>query len=162
MAHVRATRGSGQHQQGVLSGPSRSPLTAEGRRQAARHPLAADSRQPAAYAVRAPGGESWAEVFLRVREALQDLLAEPTVDVTVFAHGGAIRLAWCVLMGVDPATHMWRVAVDNTSVARFVIGGPQPRMIAWNDVAHLEGRPGDVDINPALRTSMREMGLMVA
>ena len=97
-----------------------------------------------------------------MREALQDLLAEPTVDVTVFAHGGAIRLAWCVLMGVDPATHMWRVAVDNTSVARFVIGGPQPRMIAWKDVAHLEGRPGDVDLNPALRTSMREMGLMVA
>ena len=112
--------------------------------------------------MRAPGGESWAEVFLRVREALQDLLAAPAVDATVFAHGGAIRLAWCVLMGVDPATHMWRVAVDNTSVTRFVIGGPQPRMIAWNDVAHLEGRPGDVDLNPALRTSMREMGLMVA
>ncbi len=82
--------------------------------------------------------------------------------MTVFPHGGAIRLAWRVLMGVDPATHMWRVAVDNTSLARFVIGGPQPRMIAWNDVAHLEELPGDVDRNPALRTSMREMALRVA
>ena len=36
-----------------LAGP---PLTAEGRRQAARHPLAADSQQPAAYAVRATRG----------------------------------------------------------------------------------------------------------
>ena len=67
-----------------------------------------------------------------------------------------------VLMGVDPATPMWQVAVDNTSVARFVIGGSQPRMIAWNGVAHLQGRPGDADRNPALRASMRELGLRVA
>ena len=54
LAFVRHAE-SVSNQQGELSGHSRSPLTAEGRRQAARHPLAT------AYAERAPGGESWAE-----------------------------------------------------------------------------------------------------
>ena len=204
------------NRKGVLSGHGRSPLTAEGRRQAARlsrcrpelasgqvvasdlprvrqtvalavgtgvdvtidarwrerdfgafeglpqdvaaarDPLAADSEQPAAFHVRAPGGESWADVFLRVREALRDLLAEPTHDVAVFAHGGTIRLAWCVLMGVDPATHMWRVGVENTSVARFEIGGPQPRMIAWNDVGHLDRIPADTDLSQGPGARSRE------
>jgi broad specificity phosphatase PhoE len=60
--------------------------------------------------IRRGGGETYAEVGVRVAAALADVLATAPAEQTVVAvtHGGAARAIFGVLMGL-PAEHWWRM-----------------------------------------------------
>jgi broad specificity phosphatase PhoE len=68
---------------------------------------------------RPPGGETMAEVIVRVGEALEQLAARhPDQDLIAVSHGGAIRaaVAYCLRIGPDNALHL---TVQNLSLTRL-------------------------------------------
>lgn len=67
----------------------------------------------------APGGESFADVVVRVRDAVRALTQEfRGRDVIAVAHGGTIRAALAVAMGLEPQ-RVLGVAVENCSITRL-------------------------------------------
>ena len=67
---------------------------------------------------RPPGGETLAEVIVRVGAALERLAAQhANEDVVIVSHGGAIRaaVAHCLRVGADNALHL---SVQNLSLTR--------------------------------------------
>ena len=98
-----------------------------------------------AFYAKPPEGEAWSDVHQRVVEALDDIMSSSSEDTLIVSHGGPIRLVACALLGLDPATHMWRFLVDNTSVSSFDLVDGTPILTAWNDISHLgaeRSRPG--------------------
>jgi broad specificity phosphatase PhoE len=109
---------------------------------------------------RPPGGESWADVVLRLRSFLHDALAEPHTDrIVLFSHDAVITLVRYVLEGMREADVLalaTREPVLNASVTRL----RRSRDGAWelkeyNDVSHLQtaGAPvthhkGESDVRP--------------
>jgi len=68
---------------------------------------------------RPPGGETMAEVIVRVGEALEQLAEQhPDQDLIAVSHGGAIRaaVAYCLRIGPDNALHL---TVQNLSLTRL-------------------------------------------
>ncbi len=80
---------------------------------------------------RPPGGESWADVALRLRA----FLAELDGTVLVFAHDVIIVLARYILEGLTEAEVMEleKTPVSNCSISRWERG----RLVLYNDVSHL-------------------------
>ena len=74
---------------------------------------------PLAGTEKPPGGESVAEMLVRVGEAM-DRLAERHAgqDVVIVSHGGAIRAAVAHAMGID-ADHALHLSVHNLSLTRL-------------------------------------------
>ncbi|HET7723078.1 MAG TPA: histidine phosphatase family protein [Propionibacteriaceae bacterium] len=109
---------------------------------------------------RPPGGESWADVVLRLRSFLHEALAEPHTDrIVLFSHDAVITLVRYVLEGMREADVLalaTREPVLNASVTRL----RRSRDGAWelkeyNDVSHLQtaGAPvthhkGESDVRP--------------
>jgi 2,3-bisphosphoglycerate-dependent phosphoglycerate mutase/probable phosphoglycerate mutase len=86
---------------------------------------------------RPSGGESLAEVALRVAEAWADLLRRnPGGRVLVVTHATPIQTVLCALAGLSPALH-WRWRIDLGSVTAIDVygGGPIVRMV--NEVPRL-------------------------
>lgn len=82
--------------------------------QAPAHPF-----WPLAGTERPPGGESMADVLVRVGLALDDLVARhPGEDVVVVSHGGAIRAAVAHALAVD-ADRALHLSVYNLSLTRL-------------------------------------------
>ena len=107
------------------------------------HPDEAERRRfLGKYYYRPPGGESWADVALRLRSVLADL--EATVDGTVLVvtHDAVVTLFRSVLEHIeelDLLEQARRFPVPNTSVTRLMRradGGWDE--IEYNDVRHLE------------------------
>ena len=92
-----------------------------------------------AFYARPPGGESLDDLAQRVRVALADVMSISSGHVVVVTHGGPIRLAACLLLGLDPLRHVWSFAADNTAIGAFDIEDGHVAMMRWNDVAHLAG-----------------------
>lgn len=68
---------------------------------------------------RPPGGESFADLMERVRQAMSDLLQQNAGrDIVCVAHGGTIRAALGVALGLEPERAL-RFAVDNCSLTRM-------------------------------------------
>jgi broad specificity phosphatase PhoE len=68
---------------------------------------------------RAPGGESFNDVALRVGEAVTRLTAEfQGRDVVAVAHGGSIRAAVAAALGLEPQRALG-IAVENCSITRL-------------------------------------------
>jgi len=68
---------------------------------------------------KAPGGESFAEVVLRVREAVAAITAECAGrDIVAVAHGGSIRAALAVALGIEPQGALG-IAIENCSLTRL-------------------------------------------
>jgi broad specificity phosphatase PhoE len=68
---------------------------------------------------RPPGGESFADLYARTRDAIAELAPEYRGrDVVVVAHGGTIRAALAVALGLTPQAAL-AFAVDNCSVTRL-------------------------------------------
>jgi len=66
-----------------------------------------------------PGGESFADLIARTRKAIERLTAEHAgQDIVSIGHGGTIRAAVAVALGLDPAAAM-AVVVDNLSLTRL-------------------------------------------
>ena len=92
---------------------------------------------------RAPGGESWADLALRLRSVLHDIdLIEDGKRVVVFTHDAMIFLFRYVCENLDEAELLelgGSTIIANTSVTRMVrIGSNGPWMLAeFNDTSHL-------------------------
>jgi alpha-ribazole phosphatase len=68
---------------------------------------------------RPPGGESFAELMDRVHPAIARLsAAHAGRDIVAVAHGGPIRAAVALALGLDPETAL-RFVVDNLSITRL-------------------------------------------
>jgi broad specificity phosphatase PhoE len=100
-----------------------------------------DARHPhwfANAATRAPNGESFAELFERVRGAVERLSVECAGrDIVAVAHGGTIRAAIGVAMGIEPEAAL-AYTIDNCSLTRIdrADGG-------WR-IVEVNRRPGSV------------------
>jgi 2,3-bisphosphoglycerate-dependent phosphoglycerate mutase len=96
---------------------------------------------------RPPGGESWADVLLRLRSLLGDLRAEqPGGRVVLFAHEATVMLVRYLVEGLDEQQLMGiarNMGVANCSVSSWQRVGGVLRPETFNDVAHLprEGAP---------------------
>lgn len=93
--------------------------------------------------------EAYAAFVARVRAALERAATRAGRGGTavVVSSGGPIALACAVLVdptGSDPATlaRLWsrfNTVVVNSSVTRVVVGSTGPRLLTFNEHAHLEG-----------------------
>jgi broad specificity phosphatase PhoE len=117
-------------------------LTREG--VARRFPLEAQRRQWwGKFYHRPPGGESWADVALRLRSFLAGLPAATGArQVVVVAHDAIVMLLRYVLEGLDEHTLLQIGAADPVRNASITVlsreDGPIWRLDRYNDVAHLE------------------------
>jgi len=95
---------------------------------------------------RPPGGESWADVALRLRSVLADLDREVDGPVLVVCHDAVIMLLRYVLEGLEEAELLELArteSVANGSVTRLVRTPEGWRLAAFNEQEHLhaEGAP---------------------
>lgn len=99
---------------------------------------------------RPPGGESWADVALRLRSFLGDALDRPGSTAVVVAHDAVIMLMLYVLLPLDEAkllafasTH----TVRNASVTELVRGDDGWELVTFSAVDHLESQGADVTVH---------------
>lgn len=86
---------------------------------------------------RPPGGETLAELGVRVRAACQALTAEAmTHEVVVVSHVSPIKAAVCWALGVGDEVS-WRTFVAPASVTRIGVSARGPVLEAFNDTGHL-------------------------
>jgi broad specificity phosphatase PhoE len=109
----------------------------------ARYPLEEDRRRwLGKFYYRAPGGESWADLALRLRSVLIDLdIAEHDERVMVVTHDAVITMLRYVCEGLDEAQVLALARSDvlvNTGVTRLVRDGHGDwRVTAANQQEHL-------------------------
>ena len=84
---------------------------------------------------RPPGGESFEDVVARVRAAMERVTAEHAGrDIVAVAHGGTIRAALAVALGIDPE-RVLGFSVDTCSVTRMDHLAGITQGAAWRIVA---------------------------
>ncbi len=91
-----------------------------------------------------PQGESMRVVQRRVSNWLEDeiiynenLTGSPiTLTIGIVGHGNASRALFQYIMGFDER-FLWRIALDNTSISRFVFDREGWAVVALNDSTHL-------------------------
>jgi len=113
-----------------------------GRGVAARHPDEAERRRwLGKLYYRPPGGESWADVALRLRSFLVDVERQETRGgVLVFCHDALIMLLRYVLEGMEEAELLdlaRTTSVANGSVTRIVAADGGWTIAGFNEVDHL-------------------------
>ncbi|MEV4133429.1 histidine phosphatase family protein [Dactylosporangium sp. NPDC049742] len=117
----------------------------------ARQPVeAARRRRLGKFYYRPPGGESWADVLLRLRSLLGDVrTAHPGGRVVLFGHEAIVMLVRYLVEGLDEPALM-RLAKDsalgNCSISSWRSDGERLRPERFNAVEHLHR-----DENPATR-----------
>jgi broad specificity phosphatase PhoE len=100
---------------------------------------------------RPPGGESWADVALRLRSFLRDALDRPAETVVVVAHDAVIMLVLYVLLPLDEAKLLAFAAghtVRNASVTELVREDDGWQLVTFSAVDHLESEGADVTVHP--------------
>jgi alpha-ribazole phosphatase len=80
--------------------------------------------------IRAPGGESFDDVVVRVRSWLDELPQDETRQLVV-AHAGSIRAAAVVLLELPPSK-AFALQVDHARVSTFSIAPHGATLSAWN------------------------------
>jgi probable phosphoglycerate mutase len=119
---------------------------------AARHPEEAARRAHLGkYYHRPPGGESWADVLLRLRSFLGDALARPEPAGLVVAHDAVVLLLVALLTGMDERTLMGFAAehtVLNASLTSLRRDEPRWRLEEFSAVDHLRREGADVTAHP--------------
>lgn len=128
----------------------------------ARHPEEAELRDRLGkFYHRPPGGESWADVALRLRSVLADLdrLAGGR-RVLVVCHDAVVMLIRyvCEQLSEDEVLEAESEPVRNVSITRLVRDRGDPdgaawRLTAFNDVSHLEDEPVRATQHPGRRDS---------
>jgi broad specificity phosphatase PhoE len=125
----------------------------------ARYPVEAQRRRwVGKYFYRPPGGESWADVALRLRSALTDVSARHDGQrVLIVAHDAIVRLIAHICMGwteQEVLAHELAYPVPNASITRLVLDGSGWELIEFASTQHLraEGAPvteheGDTDVD---------------
>jgi broad specificity phosphatase PhoE len=126
---------------------------------ATRHPEeAARRRHLGKFYHRPPGGESWADVALRLRSFLGDALSRPAQSALVVAHDAVVMLLLYLLLPMEEAELLEFAAshtVLNASVTHLVRVESGWRLVEFSAVDHLtrEGaavtvHPGSPDVHP--------------
>lgn len=109
---------------------------------------------------RPPGGESWADVALRLRSFLGPAVADADGTALLVAHDAVVMLVLYVLLDLDERRLLefaQRNTVANASVTRLELGDDDRwRLVEFSGVAHLRRQgaavtehPGDDDVEPA-------------
>ncbi|MCW2571435.1 MAG: phosphoglycerate mutase [Frankiales bacterium] len=108
---------------------------------------------------RPPGGESWSDVLLRVRAALDDVRRDcPGERVLLVAHQVVVLLARYV---VERMTEEEILAIDalgdvaNCSVTSYRLGDGRMELVSFNDVEHLEEQDAEVTAEPDVQAAPR-------
>ncbi|WP_223627259.1 histidine phosphatase family protein [Microbacterium sp. EST19A] len=119
---------------------------------AARHPEEAKRRaRLGKYYHRPPGGESWADVALRLRSFLRDALDADARRGLIVAHDAVVMLLISLLTGMDEPRLMRFAAANtvlNASVTRLRHDGAQWELVDFSDVRHLEQLGAEVTVHP--------------
>lgn len=87
-----------------------------------------------------PGGESFEDICSRVSRSLSHILASQKTRILVVSHGGIIRVAAKILLGIDPSL-IWKLRLDNCSISIFDIWNDTSTLVTWNDHIHNEIPP---------------------
>jgi broad specificity phosphatase PhoE len=89
---------------------------------------------------RPPGGESWADVALRVRDCLRDLCAEEAGHpVLLVAHDNVVLMLRYVLERLTEAALLELDVVANCSASVWRAAGDRLGPELWNSTGHLSG-----------------------
>lgn len=111
---------------------------------------AARRRHLGKYYHRPPGGESWADVTLRLRSFLGEALDRPGPSALVVAHDAVIMLILHVLLPLDEPKLMAFAAthtVRNASVTELVRDDEGWKLVTFSAVDHLETEGADVTVH---------------
>lgn len=111
---------------------------------------AARRRHLGKYYHRPPGGESWADVTLRLRSFLGEALDRPGPSALVVAHDAVIMLILHVLLPLDEPKLMAFAAtrtVRNASVTELVRDDEGWKLVTFSAVGHLETEGADVTVH---------------
>jgi 2,3-bisphosphoglycerate-dependent phosphoglycerate mutase len=119
---------------------------------AARHPEeAARRRHLGKYYHRPAGGESWADVALRLRSFLGDAAPAGERSGLIVAHDAVVTLVTGLLLALDEERLLAFAdenPVLNASVTRLVQGDAGWRLEVFADVAHLRRDDAPVTVHP--------------
>lgn len=106
---------------------------------------------------RPPGGESWADVALRLRSFLRDIRPEDRTAMIV-AHDAVVMLLLYLLLPLDEESLLEFAAshtVLNASVTHLRLDGDRWELVAFSDVEHIQisdapvtVHAGDPDVLP--------------
>jgi broad specificity phosphatase PhoE len=100
---------------------------------------------------RPPGGESWADVALRLRSFVADALPGSSGGGLVVAHDAVVMLALYVLLQLDEARLLEFAAthtVLNASVTHVTRSEAGWELVEFSDVSHLEVEGAPVTVHP--------------
>jgi probable phosphoglycerate mutase len=107
---------------------------------------------------RPAGGESWADVALRLRSFLRDALQSPSETVMVVAHDAVVMLLLYILLPLreeELLSFAESHTVLNASVTHLVRNGGGWELVEFSDVTHLKvegaavtAHPGSSDVRP--------------
>lgn len=100
---------------------------------------------------RPPGGESWADVALRLRSFLQDATENPGRVALVVAHDAVVMLFLYVLVGMDERSLLDFAAANtvlNASVTHVARTSDGWQVIEFSSVDHLVESGADVTVHP--------------
>jgi probable phosphoglycerate mutase len=138
---------------GVLDGLTRRGITAQFPEESERR-----SRLGKFYH-RPPGGESWSDVLLRLRAALDDIRRDCAGErVLLVAHQVVVLLVRYVIEGM---TEEEILAIDrqgdvaNCSVTAYATEDGAPLLTAYNEITHLEEQDADVTAEPDVQAAPR-------
>jgi broad specificity phosphatase PhoE len=113
---------------------------------AARYPEeAARKRRLGKFYYRPPGGESWADVALRLRGALSDIERDhPGGRVLVVAHDAVVVLTRYIVERLTEREllEIERTLVPNGSLTMWARDDGELRLVAFNSTEHLDGAAG--------------------
>lgn len=119
---------------------------------AARHPEEAERRaRLGKYYHRPPGGESWADVALRLRSFLRDASEADARVGLVVAHDAVVMLLVALLTGMDERRLLEFAAANtvlNASVTRLRVDGGRWQLVDFSDVRHLEQLGAEITVHP--------------
>lgn len=119
---------------------------------ARRHPEEAERRRHLGkYYHRPPGGESWADVALRLRSFLLDLDAAGGDSAMIVAHDAVVMLILSLLLPLDEPALMEFAAsrtVLNASVTHLVRTPEGWVLERFSDVSHLAAEGAPVTVHP--------------
>jgi broad specificity phosphatase PhoE len=108
---------------------------------------------------RPPGGESWSDVLLRLRAALDDIRRDCAGErVLLVAHQVVVLLVRYV---VERMTEEEILAIDrqgdvaNCSVTSYRVDDGEPVLVAYNEITHLEDQDAPVTAEPDVQAAPR-------
>lgn len=102
-------------------------------------PAATWSRWRSDSEFRPTGGETLAELGVRVRAALEELAHAAVSDhVVIVSHVSPIKAAMAWALGVVDGV-AWRCRLDAASITRISVGREGPALVSFNDTHHLTG-----------------------